>query len=133
MFATRQFSAWSTSVALALVLAAAPGFAADLARASFDRMLSHQSAPAARPAIVREPADPLIAALVVPLRDGTWPERTSDAVAESFARMLNHEPSRIASPLPAQAGTDPLIAAVVWPLLRTSQITVAGHAMRPAL
>jgi len=133
MFATRQSFPWSTSVALALVLSHAPGFAADPARASFDRMLSHQPAPAVRPAIVREPADPLIAALVVPLRDGAWPERTSDAVAESFARMLDHEPSRIAPPLPADAGTDPLIAAVVWPLLRTHQITVAGHALRPAL
>jgi hypothetical protein len=132
MFAP-QSSAWSTSVALALVLAAAPGFAADAVHASFARMLAHEPAAAVHPAAVQEPADPPIAAVVVPLRDGSWPERRADAVLESFARMLNHEPSWVTPQRPADAGADPLVAAMVWPLQRANQFNVASQATRPAI
>jgi hypothetical protein len=129
----QQLSPWSTSVALTLLLAAAPGFAADGVRAGFERMLAREPAAAVHPAAAQELADPLIAAVVVPLRDGWWPERRVDAVVESFARMLNHEPNWITPPLPADAGTDPLITAMVWPLLRANHIAVAGQATRPVL
>ncbi|WP_298828087.1 hypothetical protein [uncultured Piscinibacter sp.] len=132
MFATLNSSACSAAVAIALALAAAPGWAADAVRDSFDRMLSHESAAAAPAVADREPADPLTATMVVPLRDGVWPARRTDAVAESFARMLNHEPGRFMPTSAADEEADPLIAAIVRPLLRANLITAAGLATRPA-
>lgn len=83
---------------------------------SFDRMLAHAptATPVARPA---EPADPLIAALVAPLRDGhaaSVAARADDPVLASFDRMLRHEPTHTRAPVPA--GTDPLVAALIVPL-----------------
>jgi hypothetical protein len=118
-------------IALALAFAAASGRAADPVRAGFDRMLTTERASAVAPAVPDGPADPLIAALVVPLRDGatvTSASRAADPVVESFARMLTHEPNRATPELPQGAWTDPLIAAVVWPLLRSKHYTVAGAA-----
>jgi hypothetical protein len=129
MFATLQSSLKIGSVALALAFASSSGMTADPVRASFDRMLAHEPMPAGAPAATRGPADPLIAALVVPLRDGTRfarPAIATDPVAESFARMFDHEPNRTAPALPESAGTDPLIAAIVWPLQRTNSYVVAG-------
>jgi hypothetical protein len=94
-------------------------------------MLAVEPASAGAPAVPIGPADPLIAALVVPVREGTTSIRTnrpSDPVLESFARMLAHEPNWATPALPQGAGADPLIAAVVWPLLRSKHYTVAGVA-----
>lgn len=132
MFATLNSSAWPAAVAIALALAAGPGWAADALRDSFDRMLTHESAPAVPTLADREPADPLHAAMVAPLRDGVWPARRTDAVAESFARMLNHEPGRFMPTSPANEEADPLIAAIVRPLLRANLLTATGLATRPA-
>lgn len=114
-------------VAAALVLASSHSMAFDPLRAGFDRMLADEPVAAQPAAIAAAPADPLVAAIVLPLRDGVWPPHavTGDAVAESFARMLQHEPSRHVPPLPDAAAADPLIAAVVWPLLRSNAYTVA--------
>ncbi|MCG3188449.1 MAG: hypothetical protein LKCHEGNO_00439 [Burkholderiaceae bacterium] len=114
-------------LAAALACAASPGFAADPLRDSFDRMLAPRFAAAHAPAVPQGPADPLTAALVVPLRDGATraaASHPSDPVAESFARMLSHEPHWAAPALPAGTGTDPLIAAVARPLLRATYGTV---------
>lgn len=125
---------------LALALTSLHGQADDEVRRSFDRMLARDAAAPATTAVNAEappagPADPLVAALVRPLRDGVWPEaqpamppRLADPVVAGFARMLGHEPSSHTPPLPTDAGTDPLIAAVVLPLLRERAVTVAGGA-----
>lgn len=116
---------------LALALTSLNGQADDEVRRSFDRMLAHEAAPATQAAPAAAPADPLVAALVVPLRDGVWPREPAadaDPVVASFSRMLNHEPSSHVPALPADAGTDPLVAAVVLPLLRERAVTVAGRA-----
>jgi hypothetical protein len=129
MSATPQSSLKIGCVVVALALASSSGLAADPVRASFDRMLAHEPMPAGGPAATRGPADPLIAALVVPLRDGEHPSppaAPTDSVTESFARMFNHEPNRTPPAPPESAGADPLIAAVVWPLLRSHSFLVAG-------
>ncbi len=119
---------------LALALTSLSGQADSEVRGSFDRMLAHDATPAtqaAPAAAFAGPADPLVAALVVPLRDGVWPAEPAadaDPVVASFSRMLNHEPSRHVPMLPVDAGTDPLVAAVVLPLLREKAITVARAA-----
>jgi len=115
-------------VAAALLAASSPGLAFDPLHASFERVLAAE--PAAVQAIVLPggPTDPLMAALVLPLRDGVWPAQavTGDPVADSFARMLQHQPSRHVPPLPGEEVADPLIAAVVLPLLRANHYTVAS-------
>ena len=127
----RSFAA-SASVTLMLALVAAPAFAGDPVQQSFVRMLAPREPIVVPAAAAPAPADPLIAALVVPLRDGVWPVRRVDPVAESFARLFNHE-SSWATPSAPAGDADPLIAAVVQPLLRSSQITVAArHAPRSA-
>lgn len=97
---------------LPLVAAAAH---ADPATDSFDRMLTHAAATTAvaRPV---EPVDPLLAALVRPLRDGrrVAARTDDDPVLAGFARMLAHAPTPLAAPVPA--GTDPLVAALIEPL-----------------
>ena len=133
MFVNHHPLVASTTVSLALALASAPSLAGDPVRESFDRMLTPHAANAAPHVAATGTADPLIAALVVPLRDGVWPSAHIDPVAESFARMLNHEPSRLAPPIPAGSGVDPLIAAMVWPLLREQQMTVAALRQQPHL
>lgn len=129
MSATQQPS-WKTGCfAIALALAGSPGIAADPVRTSFDLMLAHPPVPAGAAPAVNGPADPLIAALVVPLRDGNRrasPAAPADPVAESYARMLGHQPGRFNPALPEGTGVDPLVQAVVWPLLRANQYTVAG-------
>lgn len=104
----------------------------DPLRAGFDRLLAGEPVAARPAAIPAAPADPLVGAIVLPLRDGVWPARAAagDAVAESFARMLQHEPSRHLPLRPDAAAADPLIAAVVWPLLRSNACTVAGATPR---
>ena len=129
MSATPQSSLKIGCVVVALALASSSGLAADPVCASFDRMLAHEPMPAGGPAATRGPADPLIAALVLPLRDGAHPSRPvvpSDAVVESFTRMFNHEPNRTPPALPESAGADPLIAAIVRPLLQSHSYLVAG-------
>ncbi|HEX6016924.1 MAG TPA: hypothetical protein VFZ28_02385 [Burkholderiaceae bacterium] len=133
MNATLPSSIGIGCLAAALALAAAPGFAADPLHDSFHRLLAARPAAAHTPAVPLGPADPLTAALVVPLRAGT-PRApagpSSDAVTESFARMLSHEPNWATPALPAGAGTDPLIATVVRPLLRAPHGTVSASLAR---
>ena len=122
-------------VALAIAGASGTALAADPVRASFDRMLAVEAAPTLQAAAPRDECDPLVAAIVVPLRDG-WAGRVpvvtagpaADPVAEGFARMLNHEPSRFAPTRPEGLGADPLIAAIVLTLLQSHQIEVAASA-----
>jgi hypothetical protein len=128
MFAALKATLKTSCVAGALMLASSQGQAFDSLRASFDLMLDHE--PAAMPAAATHggSADPLLAAMVLPLRDGLPPTRAlaSDPVAESFARMMQHEPNRHVPPLPRGEGADPLIAAIVLPLVRSNYYAVAG-------
>ena len=117
----RRFATLSTLIPLMLALQAlaASGARADAVHDSFDRMLAHPATPmsAAHPA---EPADPLRAALVEPLRDAQVrsvaraPRADDDAIVGAFARMLAHEPTPLTAAVPA--GTDPLVAALIEPL-----------------
>jgi hypothetical protein len=125
------------AVALAVTGASSASFATEPVSASFDRMLAHQAAPTGRADPARTDVDPLVAAIVVPLRDGTAAPTSvraaiagnaTDPVAESFARMLSHEPGRFAPARPAGDEADPLIAAIVLPLLRTGHLAVAASA-----
>jgi hypothetical protein len=117
-------------VALALLLGSVNGLAADAVVESFDRLLAHQPGPT-KPVITADrDADPLIHAMVIPLRD---PVRDSPAalaypIAESFARMLAHTPGTVAPPLPPHTGPDPLIVAIVEPLRQSlSESAAATH------
>lgn len=117
----RRFATLSTLIPLALALQtlAATGAHADALHDSFDRMRAHPATPmsAVHPA---EPADPLRAALVEPLRDAQVrsaahaPRADDDAIVGAFARMLAHEPTPLTAAVPA--GTDPLVAALIEPL-----------------
>lgn len=134
MFAKLHPSLKIAAVAAALAAASSPGMAFDPLRASVERMLADEPVAARPVAVPAGPADPLLAAIVRPLRDGARPAgaEVADPVAASFARMLRHEPSRHVPPLPQDAGVDPLIAVVVLPLLRAHPILVAGAtAQRP--
>ncbi len=131
MFATLSSSLKVGCVALALGLASTSGIAADLVRASFDRMLALAPMGDRTQAVAVHPADPPLAAEVVPLREGFPPARPIDSpepLAESFTRMFNHQPTWTDPALPESASSDPLIAAVVRPLLRTHQHPVASAA-----
>ncbi len=128
---TKIRSLLETGCAAVALAFAASSVIADPLHAGFERMLAVEPASAGAPAVPIGPADPLIAALVVPVREGTTSirmSRPSDPVLESFARMLAHEPNWAPPALPQGAGADPLIAAVVWPLLRSKHYTVAGAA-----
>jgi hypothetical protein len=102
-----------------IALSFAAAAQADPVMDSFDRMLTHAAATiaTARPS---ESADPLVAAMVEPLRDtrGTAAVPVAaadgDAVRASFERMLQHEPTPLAARAPQ--GTDPLVAALIEPL-----------------
>jgi hypothetical protein len=128
MFAALKANLKLGCVAAALMAASSHSMAFDSLRASFERMLDHEPAAMSAAATPGAPADPLIAAMVLPLRDGVWPVPAvaSDPVAQSFARMLAHGPSRHSPARPAAEGADPLIAAVVLPLLRQNYSAVAG-------
>lgn len=119
--------------AAVLTLVTSPARAGDEVAASFERMLAPHEGVAARAAVAPGPADPLLAAVVVPLRDGVWPAAPVDPVLASFTRLLSHAPNRVAPAVPAGEPADPLIAAVVQPLLRGQQIAVAGRAVRAGL
>lgn len=123
------------AVALAISGVAGASFAADPVRESFDRLFAHEAAPGSSAGAAREDADPLVATVVVPLRDGVAARSAArvdvagdaeDPVAQGFARMLKHEPARFTPARPDAADVDPLIAAVVLPLLRAQHVTVAG-------
>ena len=93
---------------------------ADPVADGFEHMLTHTPTTSAVAHPVG-PADPLLVALVVPLRDG-WANpvaaRAGDPVLAAFTRMLGHDPTHSRPPVPA--GTDPLVAALIEPL-RNSQ------------
>lgn len=117
-------------IAAVLPLLGAPAHAGDEIQQSFDRMLAPREGRAARAVAPSGPADPLIAAVVVPLRDGVWPAMPADPALASFARLFRHEPNHVAPTVPAGEPADPLIAAVVRPLLQGQQIAVAGCTAR---
>jgi hypothetical protein len=106
------------AVAFVLIAGAANCAASEGVLESFERMLTHEPGRGVPLASAQVTADPLVEAMVVPLRDGIRPAppRAADPVAESFARMLAHVPSTHVPPVPAGIGADPLIAAVVEPL-----------------
>jgi hypothetical protein len=128
MYASLFTTLKAGGVAAALLVASSPGMAFDSLRAGFDRLLADEPAAVSAAATPAGPADPLLAAMVLPLRDGVAPAQAvaGDPVAESFARMLAHAPSRHSPPRPAGEVADPLIAAVVLPLLRANHYTVAS-------
>lgn len=119
--------------AAVLTLVTSPARAGDEVAASFERMLAPHTGVAAPSIAAPGPVDPLLAALVVPLRDGVWPATPVDPVLASFMRLFSHEPNRVAPAAPAGEPADPLIAAVVQPLLQGQQIAVAGRAVRAGL
>jgi len=120
----------SASIALALAMAAGTCLAQDSAAASFERMLSHQPSTHQPVTAAQREADPLVAALVVPLRDG-FPRlpafATDDPLAQSFARLFAHQPNAIAPALPSGSGTDPLVAALIEPLRDGSAAAAAAQ------
>lgn len=111
---------WPLALAATLL---SPPARADAVHEGFDRLLDHPvtQLSAAHPSGER---DPLLGALVEPLRDGRAPAARSadldparvpdDAVGAAFARMLAHAPAPLRAAVPA--GTDPLHAALVEPL-----------------
>lgn len=118
-FNTLSLQTRSASIALALAMAAGTCLAQDGAAASFERMLSHQPSTHQPVTAAQRDTDPLVAALVVPLRDGIQPLpafAANDPLAQSFARLFAHQPNAIAPALPSGSGTDPLVAALVEPL-----------------
>lgn len=116
---TARVQTRATGAVLTLALAAGSCFAQDNAAASFERMLSHQPSTHRPVTAAQRDADPLVAAIVVPLRDGA--QRTpvfadADPLARSFARMLSHQPSTHQPVTAAQREIDPLVAVLVEPL-----------------
>ena len=113
MNAKTSFSA----IALALLCSSTNALAGDPVVESFDRMLSHRPNEVMPTRPLPSAADPLVDAIVVPLRDGVVrPIVPADPVAESFRRMLTHTPNHVAPPVPNDLGSDPLLAALVEPL-----------------
>lgn len=117
--------------ALALLLASA-GAGADALHASFERMLTAAAPSSSSGPVVRTPgveADPLWAAMVLPLRDGLQPGAApqTDPVMASFTRMFTHEPNRTAPQRPDATDADPLIAAIVRPLHSSSHVVAGSH------
>lgn len=106
------------AITLALAAGAANSAASDAVLESFERMLAHEPGRGVPVSTMAAQADPLIEAMVVPLRDGIRraPSPPADPVAESFARMLSHTPSTHVPPVPDGLGADPLVAAMVEPL-----------------
>jgi hypothetical protein len=113
----RPLQASSFVVALGLLLGAYDGVAADEVAGSFDRMLAHRPAVSAPITAADREKDPLLQAVVIPLRDGVrYAHAKADPIADSFARMLAHTPNRSMPAVPSNLGADPLIAAIVEPL-----------------
>ena len=110
----------SALVAAALTLfGTANALAADGVAESFERMLAHQPGHGITATAADRDADPLVQAMVVPLRDGQ-PRilAKTDPVAESFARMLAHQPGTVVLTASSDRDHDPLVAAMVEPLRR---------------
>ena len=119
-----------STLSAALVLFASLGAHAadDSLTQSFDRMLNHTPAASAVASPAGQAADPLIAAMVVPLRDGVAaPRPQHDAVLAGFTRMLQHTPSTHTPAVPASTGVDPLQLAVVEPLRNWQSNSSAVH------
>ncbi|MCK6420603.1 MAG: hypothetical protein L6Q73_06805 [Aquabacterium sp.] len=115
---TIRLSAATAAALLATGLAQAQ----DPVRASFDRMLDHTACTcvAAVPAQASAAHDPLLAAMVQPLRDGMPAQAVNwarhDAAGASFERMLAHVASTHRPLVPQPALEDPLVLALVEPL-----------------
>lgn len=110
------------AAAATALLATGLAQAQDPVRAGFDRMLDHTACTcvAAVPAQASAAHDPLLTAMVLPLRDGmpalavNWTRQ--DAAGASFERMLAHEASSHRPAMPQPAMEDPLVLALVEPL-----------------
>ena len=108
------------SAAILALLGACAQAATDPVALSFERMLNHTPVTTAPAVPANFGTDPLIAAMVEPLRSGTL--HTAAQVAKGdltiggFDRMLAHSPTSTYPAVPANFGTDPLIAAMVEPL-----------------
>lgn len=110
------------AAAATALLATGLAHAQDPVRASFDRMLDHTACTcaAAVPAHADAAHDPLMTAMVLPLRGGqpatamNWARQ--DASGASFERMLAHVPSTHRPSVPQPAMEDPLVLALVEPL-----------------
>ena len=128
MHRTNRIAAIVTTL---LTMGAAQAQASDPVRASFDRMLDHAASTGAIavPATFSAGDDPLMAAMVLPLRAGTAPAQpawaSQDAAGASFERMLAHLPATHNPARPAAQADDPLVAALVEPLRESA--AVAGQ------
>ncbi len=124
----RPLQASSVVFVLGLLLGACDGVAADEVAGSFDRMLAHQPAVGASIAAADRERDPLLQAVVIPLRDGVQhASAKADPIADSFARMLAHTPNWIMPAVPSSLGPDPLIAAIVEPLRESFAAAATTH------
>lgn len=109
------------AAAAAALLATGLAQAQDPVRSSFERMLDHTACTcvAAVPAQASAAHDPLLAAMVLPLREGmpalavNWARQ--DAAGASFERMLAHVASTHRPLVPQPAMDDPLVLALVEP------------------
>jgi hypothetical protein len=86
MLATLQSSLKIGCVALALAFASSSGMAADPVRDSFDRMFNHEPSRATPMLPADAGTDPLIAAMVEPLRQ--WFAQIASATAHPEARSV---------------------------------------------
>lgn len=106
------------AVSFMLLFGSANCLADDVAE-SFSRMLTHQPGHGTLMTDTPSEADPPVAAIVVPLRDGVWPaDAAADPVTQTFKRMLAHTPNSAAPSVPVGLGADPLLEALVEPVRR---------------
>ena len=108
------------SAAILALFGACAQAATDPVALSFERMLNHTPITSAPAVPANFGTDPLLAAMVEPLRNGTPHTVTQvakvDLTIGGFDRMLAHSPTTATPAVPANFGTDPLIAAMVVPL-----------------
>ena len=108
------------SAAILALFGACAQAATDPVALSFERMLNHTPVTTAPAVPANFGTDPLIAAMVEPLRSGTL--HTAAQVAKvdltigGFDRMLADSPTSTYLPVPANFVTDPLVSAMVEPL-----------------
>jgi len=106
-------------------------------RESFNRMLAQETVPTTQPHATRDERDPLVAAIVVPPREGVPAQERAPTIAsgspgnpavQGFARPTKRQPCRFTAERPHGLSTNTPIAAIVLPLMRANQFTVVNVA-----